>query len=117
MSKKLSDYKDKDKNRIISDVQENASVIGIGAWYNDGPHDVVKVDGFGLCQSCTNFGLIRSQYKIKFVYCEAHSDVRLNEGDPVTDCSNYTRRGELNLQAMFNMATIIESTNKTKCGF
>ena len=116
MSKKLSDFKDKERSKIIDDITKRVGTIGLETWYDDGVKAFVGGDGFGLCQSCLNLRIVKSKYAIKCADCSMVDNLHLSSDDPIIECSNYSKRGELTLQVMFSLATIIEPA-KNKAGF
>ena len=72
-------------------------------------------DRYGLCASCKEFQLTRTEYKVLLARC-GYSDLKLNDDDPVVECSLYDKRGTLTLEQMIGMAYLLE-TNRKKVGF
>lgn len=67
--------------------------------------------GYGLCSNCTHFRWTITQYGKERVTCtcygEPHEFMQLKTSDTVVNCSSFYRRGELSIQEMLGMATII----------
>jgi hypothetical protein len=75
---------------------------------------------FGLCAKCTNFAYIKTALESESYRCTHHSlemFVRVSRRDPIRQCSGFYERGQMDLDTMFKMATLIEVDEKRKVGF
>jgi len=110
--KKLSDFKENLKDKIDSEIQIGQA--GLPENWDGDVIDDIKTDKYGLCNNCTKAMIYKTKYYRTTGYCEKWEKY-LNEIDPVTECTNYSRRGEISLWDMKQMAIIIE-VDKKKVG-
>jgi len=75
----------------------------------------VGLTGYGLCTTCKNMDYVTSKYGVLLAKCD-NMDLRLNSANPVDRCTNFEDRMQLNLNQMYEMATLIEAA-KDKIGF
>lgn len=71
---------------------------------------------FGICSKCVNFFYRKTKYGTELYYCEHHFDQRVavpNSSDPVAFCSNFSAKGQISLELMWNMATLVNVNTKT----
>ena len=76
---------------------------------------------YGLCSKCKSLRVRKTKLMSEWVYCDCYYPQHIkrpriepNKYDPVTDCDDYYPKGQLDLQAMAAIATIINVNNK-KC--
>uniref|UniRef100_A0A6M3JPC9 Uncharacterized protein n=1 Tax=viral metagenome TaxID=1070528 RepID=A0A6M3JPC9_9ZZZZ len=72
------------------------------------------VGNYGLCTDCRSFGIIQTDFSIVYSCCERF-EIRLDLKNKITNCSGYSKRLEMSLWDMKELATIIE--NKEIVGF
>lgn len=112
--KKLSDFEEDEKDKIRKVLEAKSEILGMDSWdRNRATYN--KLNNFGLCSSCTAFQYAKTEFAIKKAYCY-DIDLSLTEQDPITECSKYSKRGEMSLQMMMEIAHIIEFP-KDKIGF
>lgn len=65
--------------------------------------------GFGLCDDCIGLEWTVTRYGSERVHCKRLEDypIALSKVDHVIRCSSFSRRNQMSLDAMFDMATII----------
>lgn len=107
--KKLSDYEKDLKDKIDSEIQ--AGQAGLPENWDGHIIENIKIDKYGLCNTCTKVRICKTKYHRVMAYCEQW-ERHLNEIDPVIECTNYKKRGQLSLFEMQNMAIIIELDKK-----
>lgn len=113
--KKLSELEDSEKYKIQNEVTTSANMLGMDDWRDNKSFDGNKLDGFGICACCQNFGYARTEFAIVVAKCFEH-DIRLHSQNPIKECTNYKKKGELSLAMMFGMAVLIDKP-KNKIGF
>lgn len=64
----------------------------------------------GLCATCVNCHYKKTQLMDEQFLCERleWKQTKLNTSDPVIECSAYTRRGQMTLWDMKEMATLVD---------
>jgi len=77
---------------------------------------------FGLCSSCAKFSVRKTSYYDEEVWCAMETPyysphIRPNRNNPIKECSQYSRRGEMSMWTMASMAILIDVTPKVKAGF
>jgi len=102
----------------VTSIYDIAEELGIRASVIDTKLESVKTNRYGLCDSCKWAFVTRSEFKILIAICDRHEGmpVPLRSDEPVTECSGYNKRGEMDLYEMAQMATIIE-VPKERAGF
>ena len=63
---------------------------------------------FGLCKDCGNLLGCVTKYDKRYARCDILSGLKLDPQDPVEYCTSYYRKGQLDIHAMKDMATLIE---------
>ncbi|KKN08869.1 hypothetical protein LCGC14_1052380 [marine sediment metagenome] len=111
--KKLSDYKDEEKQDIRESVNLQGKKI-IDSFYEEG-HQKVSDDSYGLCADCKEFKITKMEFGETFAECGVW-DKRRTSQRKVEECSAYVKRGQMTLFDMQQMAYIIEVDTK-KIGF
>lgn len=73
---------------------------------------------FGLCYDCGHFNFIATQYKIKVAMCDQHDHmaIKLNEDEPVTECSSYYTHGEQDANDYSKNAWLLDPEVTKKVG-
>lgn len=80
----------------------------------------LKIEGFGLCSTCSSFNLVKTEFKIIKSYCYSNSKFpfSVNMEEPIKFCNNYSKRGEMSLYEMGQIALLINlDKEKGKVGF
>ena len=106
---KYNDLGDKEKINFKTSVDVAASPFG-DRWEtweyvsNDCPD-------YGLCNDCSEAYIYKKQYSGWNGKCNMW-DKRLNPIDPVLECMQYTKKGQLSLEDMKSIAEIIDIDKK-----
>lgn len=115
--KKVSDLDEKDRNSLRESLDAQATLLGQDIWDKTSPNmkfDSLR-DQLGICCDCANLYYCRTEYERVFAFCDIMK-VRLYAQDRMVECNIYSRRGEMPLEDMIPMATIIE-IGKKEIGF
>lgn len=113
------DREDKERAKALQNVELNAKFItGEDIWGDvEGSNDSrILWSEYGLCHDCEYFRAVRTEYGKMFAQCELF-DKTLNTNDPVTSCTKYSKKGQMNLRDMKEIAVIIDPDKKDKVGF
>jgi len=121
-----SDKKEKEK-QITKEIQLGLAALGKRAsniWGeedNDAPDDATRnvfpETDFGICATCQYFFGQRSVWGKYYVHCDyLNKPLAINAADPVAHCTNYSRRGQMTIADMQQIATIIDLDKKDKIG-
>ena len=77
-----------------------------------------KDEGFGLCSTCKNFYVTKSEFKILSTKCSLQGNIKITIEDPIRFCSIYSKLGEMSLYEMTQIALFIDlNEEKGKAGF
>ena len=111
------EVEDNDSEKVFKEARK-LSLVGE---YGDAIHvtkgDQKKFTAFGLCSSCTLLQYVRTEFSVLRARC-ADFRIDLHENNPVLECTGYEERGQLTLQLMVSMATMIDAPKNTqKIGF
>lgn len=106
MVKKYSDLNKKEQGKIDNVIDINANVLGFDSWSRSNGKLRI-LDGYGLCSKCNNFQFARSEFKTKLAKCSEFENF-LSSEDPVSDCTNFEKRGSMSVDDMKLIAIIIE---------
>jgi hypothetical protein len=71
---------------------------------------------YGLCAKCTNFTYIKTQYGKELAFCTNSNKMKPSPVDPIVVCSDFYPMGQLSIEVLWNMATMIE-VKKQNIGF
>ncbi len=107
MPKEFSDLEEKEQEKLSS-ILDNVESIH----YKSSSR---LPSSFGICSSCSYFKYARTQYRIRKAFC-GELEIPLYDSDPITECSEFSRRGELSLWDMKGMAIYLEP-DKKEAGF
>uniref|UniRef100_A0A6M3IS98 Uncharacterized protein n=1 Tax=viral metagenome TaxID=1070528 RepID=A0A6M3IS98_9ZZZZ len=107
MAKKVSELS-KDERRELFDECSVHEPTYVG---DDRP----PIKGYGLCSSCIRAQLVSTQYGVRKASCD-FMNIQLSTANPITECTDYFKRGGLSLRDMWNMATLIDGP-QDKIGF
>ncbi len=104
-----------ERDRIFSEISVKSSLLGVEDY--EFSNKLIVEEDYGLCCSCKQFSLKRSKYSVRKAYCFVDRKLRLSSDDPITECSDYDKRGSMTLEQMWALATLIDSNQKEKIGF
>ena len=80
----------------------------------------VKVDDYGLCDTCTNLRLVKTEFGNNYTECQVvyvgEVNYRPRKEDPVTECSNYWHKNWKTFKELADKAILIDP-NKKRPGF
>ena len=77
-----------------------------------------KGEGFGLCSTCKNFYVTKSEFKVLSTKCSLQGNIKITIEDPIRFCSIYSKLGEMSLYEMSQIALFIDlDEEKGKVGF
>lgn len=107
--KKLSDYKNEEKQNIKETVELQGKKI-VDTFYEEGQERVAD-DSYGLCSDCKEFKITKMEFGEVFANCHAWDKMRTSKRR-VMECSAYAKRGQMSLWDMQTMAYIIEVDTK-----
>lgn len=75
----------------------------------------------GICATCTSFVYQKTRLDSEKFRCSRYSDphglIPINTCDPLKECSNYHKRGEMDIWDMKEMAILIDGAPKKVPGF
>lgn len=110
----ISDFDDESKEQMKEQITANAKRIGADEWEGI-KHYRAEEDIWGICATCQSFQFCRTEFDKMFARC---SDTRLilNQKDRMTECTMFTKIGEMDLRDMQQIAWYINS-EKRKIGF
>lgn len=111
--KKLTDYDKEEKESIENFLESKANLLGFDRW--EGTSGCNPLERFGICSSCKHMQYARTQFTIRKAFCY-NLEIILSEQAPITECTNYNKKGEMTLQMMMEIAHIIEIP-KNRLGF
>ena len=113
--KKYSDLEKKDKEVIESQIKSGASKLGVDDWSVGSDIRSKEKDDFGICSDCEFRKCAKTRYLNVFAFCGIFK-MELNQQDPIVECTNYNKRGEMELHEMYNMAILIDAKPKRRIG-
>jgi len=112
MSPKYADMEDKERRSLQNDVYAKGAPVG-DEW--EGVSRRVEFNGVGVCGDCKYLEGFKTQYGTIRARCSCYK-VRLDGQDPILDCTEYVKRGEMSLQDMWAIAWIVDPPQR-KVGF
>lgn len=99
---------DKDNaKKVDGEVDRGANLIGVDAWDGEGLYRSSVIEAYGLCGSCTNASITKTRYGTVYAKCNIWEKY-LSGLDPIENCVDYLKRGQMSLVDMKEMAFIIE---------
>jgi len=109
---------EKERSKALKNVSINARRITGDSIFGDleGNESRKLWSEYGLCHDCENFSAVRTEYGKTFAKCELFNKI-LNTNDVITSCTEYSKRGQLSLRDMKEIATIIDPSSNKKIGF
>jgi len=107
-------FSDEDKQQAVDNLYAKATEIGLGT-YKVGDYSKDIASEFGLCNTCKHVCVVKSYGKVLKAHCE-NLEFPLKPNFPITDCTSYKNRTQLDLDDMFGMAIMIDPP-KEKAGF
>lgn len=113
--KKLSEYKEEDRDKIGSQINEGTAKLALGDYDYEALNLSGDFDGFGLCNDCKSLRATKTAYGKIYVFCTEWNK-QLSGGDLIEKCTHYTKRGTMTLSDMKDIAVIID-INKNTIGF
>jgi len=103
--KKLSELDKKDRTDISQAFVKEGEKL-------EETYDHPKLgDSLGMCSDCKFCAVTEFEFKGYVVYCNYH-DKAMNQKDRVVRCNSYTKRGQISLYDMQNIAWIIDNDPK-----
>ena len=115
--RKKADLDDTDQEALEDTVNTGSESIGMGGAYRN-PRTPSEFDGYGICSSCSSLTAVGLWTGTEMAKCnDMCVRIRLNKQNPVTKCSRYERKGQLPLNVMIEMATLIDVKKKGNAGF
>jgi hypothetical protein len=120
MAKKLNDLPKDDQAVLTNSIETASQILGMGDRWTFSGKNIKREKSdekrIGLCASCENAHIVKTQYNIRHASCTAN-EFKIRLDDPITDCTSYVKRGALTLQQMWDIAYLIEGELKGKVGF
>lgn len=110
----MLDISKKEKEKIFTEIRVRSSILGLEDY--EYTNKLCIDDNYGLCSSCKQFSIKRSKYSVRKACCFVDRRVRLSSDDPITECSDYDKRGSMTLEQMWALAALI-GDKKEKIGF
>lgn len=115
--KKFNDLEKKDRDNLREVIDISASLAGQESWNTKTPH--VKYSDLksrlGICHDCIHLAYCRTEFGTIYAKC-TELEIIFNANDRMTECNVYSRRGQMSLDDMLSLATIIE-IKKREIGF
>ena len=108
-TEKLMLAKKENAELIRAKVNAQASMLGLNEYENNKQN--IRTNEFGLCNNCKHLQVAKSEFRTLFAQCYEF-EIRLNSNEPITECTNYNQRNQLNLSEMKEIAYIIEDKGK-----
>ena len=112
--KKIADLEKREQEDARRKVEAFASLLDVDSWTSGAPlHNRTK--DYGLCSDCTEFRHYKTEYGRGYGYCGVWEKY-ISTIDKIIECANYSKRGQMSLSDMQDIAIIIEIDNR-KIGF
>jgi len=106
---KLNDLDKDDREKESEHIHNTAESIGVDPW---GPGETAIYDEeLGLCKDCVHIRYIKTAFSVLHLSCGL-VDIWLSLENLVTECNGYSKRGQMTLQVMEGMATLIDIKNR-----
>lgn len=114
---KLSNLENDVKKKIEDEVSIKASeLLGTDSWETPNNNVNILEELIGLCSDCKNLSYCRTEFGSVLAKCESF-DIRLNGQNRIRECNCYQKRGQLSLEEMYSIATLIEPSESKVKGF
>lgn len=113
--KRLNELEDTQRVRVHREIEQVASKYSGTDKWGESTRNRIDVLGLGLCQSCTFLNALKTEFGTIMARCPEF-EIKLNANDPVKECTNYEKVGQVHLRDMFALAVLIE-INKRETGF
>ena len=85
-------------------------IDGKGSAVNTYKNHVGINEEFGLCSTCDNLKIVKTEFKVLRARCDEDCmNITLTAIHPITECSEYMKKGEMSLYDMVQMATFIDA--------
>lgn len=97
---------DKTEEKLEKEITKGKARLGMSIWDEEFSLPFPE-ETFGLCSTCHTLKAARTQYGRTRAKCYEF-DVNLYGIDPVIECTAYIRRGEMTLNHMKEIATLID---------
>ena len=97
---------DKAQKKLEDEIDRGKARIGMDGW-SDRITTVFAEELFGLCSNCKNLAAAKTRYGRTRARCY-ELEVNLRGIDPVAECTAYAKRGQLSLEHMQSIATLID---------
>jgi len=105
---KLSELENEEKRNIENEVSTKASeLLGTEDWEAPSSNSRVLEEQIGLCADCKNLSYCKTEFGSVLAKCETF-DIRLNGQNRIKECNCHQKRGQLSLNEMYAIATIID---------
>lgn len=108
------------KEKVKDTIELAASQLGYDRWEDRNKNSAIP-ECFGMCSSCQNMQFATTEFRVRWAQCEVFgyglTALQLSMAEPVQECTNYKKNGQLSLRDMVNIATLIDVNKKQKVGF
>lgn len=114
---KLSELDNNEKRKLEEQISTKASeLLGTDDWESPCSNHRVLEEQIGLCADCKNLSYCRTEFGSVLAKCEAF-EIRLNGQNRIKECNNHQKRGQLTLNEMYSIATLIDPAENKVKGF
>lgn len=109
------DDSEKKKYEIKQEVDAISESLGMDSWEKQAPVWKDECERYGICAKCCAFFWLKYEFSGDLAHCQEW-DRQLLGNQRITECSRYAPRGQMTLNQMVDIATIIDISTK-KVGF
>ena len=114
---KLSNLENNAKKQIEDEISIKASeLLGTDSWDSPPSNCNILEELIGLCSDCKNLSYCRTEFGSVLAKCESF-EIRLNGQNRIKECNCYQKRGQLSLEEMYSIATLIDPADNKVKGF
>ena len=115
--KKANDLSEEGQKDLTSIMERESGMLGLDNWR--APSSFAGAGRLasllGICHDCANMQYFKREFSGINARCEEYN-IRLRVGERITECNEYQKRGAMSLDAMQDIAVLIENKKK-KVGF
>jgi len=105
----------KEEDQEIEKLEITATTLGIDSW-SQSTHMPGLEEKIGICASCKSLLATKYEFSDYLLYCRVWES-RITKAERVRQCSGYEAKNFLTLPQLFQMAHMIDVTNKKPAGF
>ena len=100
---------EEDSKKLSKEINKGKAKIGLDKWDEDSLGSIWDEQSLGLCHNCKHLKAAKTRYGRMRAQCYSF-DINLRGIDPIVQCNKHERVGQLSLDHMEEIATLIELT-------